>query len=132
MKQVIVIGGGAAGMMAAITAAGEQNNRVVLLERQQRLGRKLLSTGNGRCNLSNLNASPAHYHGEDAAFAVPALKRLPPEAVLDFFRSQGLVTVTEPDGGAWNCSAPAPCGSCGGREWAFRCSPTRPSSLPMR
>ncbi len=98
MRQVIVIGGGAAGMMAAITAAEDKNNRVVLLERQQRLGRKLLSTGNGRCNLSNLNASPAHYHGEDAAFAVPVLKRLPPEAVLDFFRSLGLVTVTEPDG----------------------------------
>ncbi len=98
MNHVAVIGGGASGMMAALTAAADKDNRVLLLERQQRLGRKLLSTGNGRCNLTNLNASPAHYHGEDAAFAAPVLKRLPPEAVLHFFHTLGLVTVTEPDG----------------------------------
>ena len=98
MNNVVVIGGGASGMMAAITAAADKNNHVILLERQQRLGRKLLSTGNGRCNLTNLNAAPAHYHGEDAAFTGPALKRMPPRETLDFFRSLGLVTVTEPDG----------------------------------
>lgn len=98
MNNVIVIGGGASGMMAAITAAADKNNRVVLLERQQRLGRKLLSTGNGRCNLTNLNASPEHYHGEDAGFAGPALRRLPPEDAVAFFRSLGLLTVSEPDG----------------------------------
>ncbi len=98
MSNVIVIGGGASGMMAAITAAVDKNNHVILLERQQRLGRKLLATGNGRCNLTNMNASPAHYHGEDAAFTAPALKRLPAEDTVSFFRSLGLVTVAEPDG----------------------------------
>ena len=57
MKTVVVIGGGASGMMAALSAA-EQGHRVVLLERQQRLGRKLLATGNGRCNLTNTAAWP--------------------------------------------------------------------------
>ena len=98
MSNVVIIGGGASGMMAAITAAADKSNHVILLERQQRLGRKLLSTGNGRCNLTNINASPQNYHGEDANFAAPVLKRLSPEAALHFFRSLGLVTVTEPDG----------------------------------
>ena len=93
-----MIGGGAAGMMAALTAAEDKNNRVVLLERQQRVGRKLLATGNGRCNLTNLGAAPAHYHGEDPAFAVPALRMLPPTETLALFRSFGLLTVAEESG----------------------------------
>ena len=98
MKTVLVIGGGAAGMMAALTAAEDQNNRVVLLERQQRVGRKLLSTGNGRCNLTNLGAAAANYHGEQPDFVRPALRQLPPTETLALFRSFGLLTVTEPSG----------------------------------
>ena len=49
---VIVIGGGPAGMFSAITAA-QQGNRVLLLERNERLGKKLLITGKGRCNVTN-------------------------------------------------------------------------------
>ena len=68
MKTIAVIGGGAAGMMAALTAAEMPGNRVILFERQQRLGRKLLATGNGRCNLTNTGAGVKNYHGADAAF----------------------------------------------------------------
>ena len=82
-------------MMAALTAAEDKNNKVILLERQQRVGRKLLSTGNGRCNLTNVGASAENYHGEQEGFALPALNVLPPEKVLEFFRRLGLVTVTE-------------------------------------
>ena len=71
--KVVVIGGGAAGMMAALTAAEDCRNQVTVLERQSRVGRKLLATGNGRCNLTNLHASAAHYHGQNPAFAAPAL-----------------------------------------------------------
>ena len=78
METVLVIGGGAAGMMAALTAAENKNRRVLLLERQQRVGRKLMATGNGRCNLTNIHASPADYHGEDPDFVRPALRALPP------------------------------------------------------
>ena len=98
METVLVIGGGAAGMMAALTAAENKNRRVLLLERQQRVGRKLMATGNGRCNLTNIHASPANYHGEDPAFVVPALRALPPEAALSLFHSFGLLTVTELSG----------------------------------
>jgi predicted Rossmann fold flavoprotein len=98
MRSVIVIGGGAAGMMAALTAAEDKNNRVTLLERQQRVGRKLLATGNGRCNLSNRNARCGNYHGEQPDFVRPALRQLPPDEALALFRSFGLLTVTEPSG----------------------------------
>ena len=98
MRTAVVIGGGASGMMAALTAAEDKNNRVVLLERQLRVGRKLLATGNGRCNLTNLGATLDNYHGEDPDFARPALRLLPPTETLALFHSFGLLTVTEPSG----------------------------------
>ena len=98
MKQVIIIGGGASGMMAALTASAAADTQVTLLERQSRVGRKLLSTGNGRCNLTNLHAAPSHYHGEHPDFAAPALSAFGVEDALSFFRSLGLVTAAEDDG----------------------------------
>ena len=98
MKQVIIIGGGASGMMAALTASASPDTQVTLLERQSRVGRKLLSTGNGRCNLTNLHAVPSHYHGEHPDFAAPALSAFGVEDALSFFRSLGLVTAAEDDG----------------------------------
>ncbi|MCQ2558540.1 MAG: NAD(P)/FAD-dependent oxidoreductase, partial [Oscillospiraceae bacterium] len=95
MTEVVIIGGGASGMMAAITAAEDPQNHVVLLERQQRVGRKLLATGNGRCNLTNTGASVEHYHGADPEFVRPALQAFGPQETLAFFRSLGLVTTEE-------------------------------------
>ncbi len=94
---ILVLGGGPSGMMAAIAAA-ELGASVSLLERQSRLGRKLLATGNGRCNLSNLHAAPVHYHGENPDFCRPALERFPVRDTLERFRALGLVTVSEPSG----------------------------------
>ena len=91
----MIIGGGASGIMAALTAAEDKNNRVIVLERQQRIGRKLLATGNGRCNLTNTAASAENYHGEDPAFALPALAAFSPQDALDFFHALGLMTVEE-------------------------------------
>lgn len=96
--KVIVLGGGASGMMAALTAAEDPSNQVTLLERQSRLGRKLLATGNGRCNLSNLNTSVSHYHGEYPDFAAYALSFFPVEETLAFFHKLGLYTTAEPSG----------------------------------
>ena len=95
METVVVIGGGAAGILAALTAAEGENRRVLLLERQQRIGRKLLATGNGRCNLTNTGATIEHYHGEQADFATPALAKFTPQDALDFFHGLGLMTVEE-------------------------------------
>ena len=93
---VCVIGGGAAGMLAALTAA-ENGHRVLLLERQSRIGRKLLATGNGRCNLSNYHVSPAHYHG-GAGFCDFALSQFDVGETLQYFASLGLLTVSEASG----------------------------------
>ena len=95
--KVAVIGGGAAGMMATLTAA-ERGHQVTLLERQARVGRKLLATGNGRCNLTNRHASPAHYHGETMEFCRYALERFGAEETLSWFAQRGLLTTTEDSG----------------------------------
>ena len=97
MTDVIVIGGGASGMMAALTAA-ENGRSVLLLERQSRVGRKLLATGNGRCNLTNYNTSPARYHGEDGGFCAYALRAFDVGSTLQYFASLGLLTVNEDSG----------------------------------
>ena len=98
MTDTIIIGGGAAGMAAAIAAA-EAGRRVTLIERQSRVGRKLLATGNGRCNLSNRAAgNGTHYHGEQPGFSRAALARYGVEDTLAWFRALGLITAEEPDG----------------------------------
>ena len=90
MKQnsVMILGGGASGLAAAIVAA-RQGEHVTLLERSDRVGRKLLATGNGRCNLANLG-EPVYFG--DTAFALEVLRRMPPRQVLDFFDALGLPT----------------------------------------
>jgi len=93
---ILIIGGGAAGMMAALTAA-ENGHSVTLLERQARVGRKLLATGNGRCNLTNLHAAPSHYHG-GTGFCDCALSQFDTAETLQYFASLGLLTVTEDSG----------------------------------
>lgn len=95
---IMVIGGGASGMMAALTASQIESNRVLLLERQARIGRKLLATGNGRCNLTNQNASPEFYHGENVRFCSFALHEFGVADTLDLFSALGLLTVTEENG----------------------------------
>ena len=97
MITLAVIGGGAAGMMAALEAAS-RGAAVSVFERQSRVGRKLAVTGNGRCNLSNVHASPASYHGADQDFTVPALEEFGPEETLGYFKRLGLVTTVQPDG----------------------------------
>lgn len=98
MRSIAVIGGGAAGMLAALTAANDKDNRVTIFERQGRVGRKLMATGNGRCNLTNTGASVSDYHGADPEFAAYALKAFSPEKTVEFFRRLGLIC-TEQYGG---------------------------------
>lgn len=96
--KVLIIGGGASGMAAAISAAQESGNQVTLLERQARVGRKLLATGNGRCNLTNRNMKIEHYHGAQPKFALSALRQHDVVATLRDFQTLGLMTVTETSG----------------------------------
>ena len=93
-----IIGAGASGMAAALVASENPENQVFLLERQARVGRKLLATGNGRCNLTNIRLSAENYHGTDSHFAEYALSQFPPEKTLAWFSRMGLYTVTEDSG----------------------------------
>ena len=96
MLDLIIIGGGAAGLAAACAAA-QPGRRVVLLEKQSRVGRKLLATGNGRCNLTRLGAKPSDYFGARGA-AATALRLCPPEDVLAFFDELGLPAAPDEEG----------------------------------
>ena len=96
--EIAIIGAGASGMAAAIAASADRTNTVRLFERQARVGKKLLATGNGRCNLSNRGVGPEHYHGADPSFVLPALEAFPVEKTLELFRSLGLLTLTEDSG----------------------------------
>ena len=93
-----ILGGGASGMAAALAAAENPENQVILMERQSRVGKKLSATGNGRCNLTNLHVSPAHYHGQQPEFAQYALSVFDAQAALEWFSGLGLLTVAEDSG----------------------------------
>ena len=93
---VIVIGGGPAGMFAAITAA-QQGNKVLLLEANARLGKKLLITGKGRCNVTNDCTSQEVLQNipRNGRFLYSALENCAPAQIMDFFESQGCPLKTE-------------------------------------
>lgn len=92
----IVIGGGAAGMMAAITAA-QAGAKVLLLEKNNRLGKKLLITGKGRCNVTN-NCSAAQVLQNvprNGRFLYSCMDAFPPERTIAFFEESGCALKTE-------------------------------------
>lgn len=89
-SKVIVIGAGASGMAAAIAAARE-GAKTVILEHKDRPGKKLLTTGNGKCNLTNLDCKPEDYRGQQPGFAWKVVETIPPEAVMAFFEDLGLL-----------------------------------------
>lgn len=93
---VAVIGGGPAGMFAAITAA-KQGKRVLLLERNERLGKKLLITGKGRCNVTNDCDSTQILQNipRNGRFLYSAMTEFPPKRIMDFLESAGCPLKTE-------------------------------------
>lgn len=82
-------------MLAALTAAETESQKVILFERQARIGRKLMATGNGRCNFTNTGASVSNYHGAEPAFVRPVLEKLPPRKILEIFSELGLLCVEQ-------------------------------------
>ena len=91
LYDVIVIGGGASGMMAAITAA-QQNKVVLLLESADRVGRKLLATGNGRCNFTHSNISVDDYHTDHHELLNSVLQKYPSESIISLFETMGMMS----------------------------------------
>ncbi|HSK47146.1 MAG TPA: aminoacetone oxidase family FAD-binding enzyme, partial [Coriobacteriia bacterium] len=92
---VLIIGGGAAGLSAAIASA-RLGVAVTLLEADARVGRKILASGNGRCNLTNLSISPLAYNHSD--FVEPVLGMYSCEAICSFFGAMGLLTSADDEG----------------------------------
>ena len=84
---IIIIGAGASGIVTAINAKNK-NNRVILLEKNDRIGKKLLATGNGRCNYTNMNLSEKNYSYPD--FVKRTLEDFSNEDLINYFRILGL------------------------------------------
>ena len=97
MQQILVLGGGAAGLAAALAAA-QAGAQVTVLDRNAKLGKKLLATGNGRCNLDNTGIAPERYFTADPARLAPLLAAVNAADPLGWFGSLGLYTRTDEAG----------------------------------
>ncbi|WP_077530232.1 NAD(P)/FAD-dependent oxidoreductase [Vreelandella utahensis] len=86
---VIIIGAGAAGLMCAATA-GYRGRSVLVIEHARRPGRKILMSGGGRCNFTNLNSTPANFLSDNPGFCISALKRYTPEHFLELVERHGI------------------------------------------
>lgn len=99
MKKIVVIGGGASGIAAAIAASTpsfvKDRPEVILLEGLDKVGKKILATGNGRCNLTNSQISTDHYYSSSPKAMAQFLKDMPTEQALTLFRSYHMLTAEE-------------------------------------
>lgn len=91
MKKILIIGAGASGMMAALSAANSKN-KVTIYEKNDRVGKKILATGNGKCNLTNLNMGTEFYYTEDKDKLARCLAQFSERDTISFFESIGLMT----------------------------------------
>ncbi len=103
---VLVIGAGASGLIAA-AEAGEAGARVILVDGNDRVGHKLYATGNGRCNLTNVQCSEKDYNGSGDGFVKTVLSAFPVEAALEYFRDAGLLIREEQEGRCYPYSGQA-------------------------
>lgn len=97
MGHIVVIGGGAAGLMAAAGAGRNGSHKVTVLEKMPRPGRKIMITGKGRCNFTNLkawNEFSAHIHPKPN-FLKPSFYNLTSEGMMQFLEDQGMEVVVE-------------------------------------
>ena len=92
MKKIIVVGGGASGLVAAIIAK-RHGSDVTIIERNAKLGKKILATGNGRCNFTNVDALPIHYN--NPSFVKSVFDSFSPSETLLFFKSLGITPKIE-------------------------------------
>ena len=99
MQQILILGGGASGLAAALSAAeAAPSARVTILERSPKPGKKLLATGNGRCNLDNTGIAPERYFTADPAALLPLLDAVNAADPLGWMQAHGLYTRTDEAG----------------------------------
>ncbi len=104
--EIAVIGGGASGLIAAITAR-KAGKKVTILERKERILKKVLVTGNGRCNLTNARASISNYFGKNILLIENILNNFTPRNVMDFFYELGVICNEEERGKLYPLSGQA-------------------------
>ncbi len=97
MVDMIVVGAGAAGLVAAITAA-KTGQKVLLLEQNSKIGKKILVSGNGQCNIDNRYIASHRFHGENPDFIDAVLEGYDFEVVEKFFTSLGLELIEGKEG----------------------------------
>ena len=85
----MIVGGGAAGLMCALTA-GQRGKRVLVVEHANRVGKKILMSGGGRCNFTNIGATPANYLSANPHFCKSALARYTPRHFIDMVERHGI------------------------------------------
>ena len=88
---IVIIGGGASGLVAAITASKNKNNKVTLIEKNQTLGKKILATGNGKCNYYNSDQNLSHYNSTNNDLIKEIITKENLKEVEDFFSSLGII-----------------------------------------
>ncbi|MEA1914263.1 MAG: aminoacetone oxidase family FAD-binding enzyme [Campylobacterota bacterium] len=99
MSTIAIIGAGAAGMMAAITAKQTNPNlHITIFEKNDKIGKKILASGNGRCNIANSTFSKENYFGYDTSFVNYALKQFDFKKIQNFFLNLGLLLDVKEDG----------------------------------
>lgn len=89
MSNVIIVGGGASGLVAGIFAA-RGGHKVTILEHKDKIGKKILATGNGKCNYTNLVQLPECYRSNDSAFPMKVLSVFGFHETIDFFSQLGI------------------------------------------
>ena len=94
---IIIVGAGASGLTAGIFAA-RKGAHVLILEHMDRAGKKILATGNGKCNFTNEKQGIAYYHGKNPAFVLPALRQFGFPETLKFFEELGIYPKKKRDG----------------------------------
>lgn len=88
---VVIIGGGAAGLAAAVSySVNSSRPRVLVIEKEKKVGRRLLATGSGRCNLTNLDMSPFYYNENSRPFVEKVISKMPPSELMRYFEKLGL------------------------------------------
>lgn len=97
MYDIAIIGAGPAGIMAAL-AASNNSKSVVLIDKNDIIGRKILATGNGRCNLTNRNIDASRYHGANPDFIKHVLFEFDQNKTMEYFESLGLILKEEDKG----------------------------------
>lgn len=89
MSKIAIIGGGASGLVAAIVAA-KGGAKVYVYEKNNKLGKKILATGNGRCNVTNEHIELSNYHGQNPSFINPSINYFQTSTCKEFFRELGI------------------------------------------